>query len=234
MEKINKLTEEIISMMRPAAALIAYETDGPRQGSQYLELRKIGENGMMGAGMPVPWAFMAELAQNFTDSSGVTPHGALPSNFLFSDTRRGAEGYIWYNPPQKRRMFFRSTLNIPEDEYHVPGVIYLADDNSLHIYAYKDKKLTPTSELFYGPFFNTTCGSVCLGTSSIAKPVNPTYAELAAYWEKRFWCTEFTHLGGSQNPTKDNLVAVTLASKDKPFDHKQLLSAHKKLRDIMI
>ncbi len=233
MDYINKTTEEIVSVMRPAAALIAYKSQGPRSNSQYLELRKINEKGMMGAGMPVPWTFLAELAQNFTDSTGCIPHGVLPPNFLFSDTRRGAESYVWFNGPGRRRMFFRKDLNIPEGEYHVPGVVYVAGDNKLNIYAFKDKTLKPSSELFCGPFFNTTRGSVCLGTSSLERPANPTYDEFVAYWEKRFWCSEFTHLGGSTNPTKDNLVTVTLDSRDKPFDHEQLLPAGMKLKDLL-
>jgi PRTRC genetic system protein B len=160
------------------------------------------------------------------------PHGVLPDNFWYSDPRRGAEKYIWSNPPGKRGMFFSKSLGIPEGEYNVPGIVYVATDSSLHIYAYKGEKLKPDSALYKGPFFNTTDGRVCLGTSSLKKPLNPTYTELAEYWEKRFWLTEFTHLGGSENPTKNNLVMVTKDSADKPFDEKELLSAGKKLKDL--
>jgi PRTRC genetic system protein B len=186
----------------------------------------------MGAGTPVSWSFMDAIAQNYVDSTGGMPHGVLPGNFRYSDPRRGSERYIWSNPPGKRRMFFSKSLGIPGGEYNVPGVVYEATDCTLSIYAYKGEKLKPDSALYWGPFFNTTQGSVCLGTSSLKKPLNPTYAELAEYWEKRFWLTEFTHLGGGGNPTKGNLVVVTKDSAGNPFDEKELLSAGKKLKDL--
>ena len=197
MDYANRLTEELTSVLIPRAALIAYQADGPGNGSYYLEMRRILADGTMGAGMPVPWSFLDEIGKNYVDSTGGTPHGPLPENLRYSDSRRGAEKYVWSNPPGKRRMFFRGSLNIPEGEYHVPGVVYVAGECNLHIYAYKGTKLTPESDLYYGPFFNTTRGNVCLGTAAVKKPLNPTYTELMAYWEKRFWLTEFTHLGGT-------------------------------------
>ncbi len=230
---MNRLTEELTRELIPKAVLIAWQDESNYNNSYYMEMRKIGANGRMGAGMPVPHSFLAEIANNYTDSTGGTPHGALPDNFWFSDTRRGSEKYVWSNPPRKRRMFFRNSLGIPEGEYHVPGVVYVAGENSLHVFAYKGKKPTPESELYFGPFFNTTEGSVCLGTATIKKPLNPTYKELIEYWEKRFWLTEFTHIGGTRNPTSSNLVTVTKESADKPFNEKELLPAGRKLKNLL-
>ena len=229
----NKLTEELTSTLKPRAVLVAYQSDGPGSNSYYLETRRIHADGRMGAGTPVSWSFLDAIAQNYVDSKGGMPHGALPENFRYSDPRRGSEKYIWSNPPRTRRMFFTKGLGIAEGEYHVPGVVYVAGESSLHVFAYKGRALKPDSPLFWGPFFNTTQGNVCLGTAKINKPLNPTYEELAEYWEKRFWCTEFTHLGGSMNPTKTNLVLVTKNSADKPFDEKELMSAGIKLKDFL-
>ncbi len=230
---MNRLTEDLTRELIPQAVLIAWQDTGTYNSSYYLEMRKIGANGRMGQGMPVSYSFLEEIAKNYADSMGGVPHGTLPENLFYSDHRRGSEKYIWSNPPRKRRMFFRNSLNIPEGEYYVPGVVYVAGESTLHIFAYKGKKLTPESDLYFGPFFNTTQGSVCLGTSTIKKPQNPTYTELMEYWEKRFWLTEFTHLGGSHNPTKNNLVMVTKESADKPFDEKELLSLGKKLKNLL-
>ncbi len=230
----NKLTEEITSALIPMAALIAYRDNGPGSHTFYLEMRRILANGKMGEGMPVSWSFLDSIAQNYVDSTGGMPHGVLPGNFLYSDSRRGSEKYVWSNPPARRRMYFSKGLGIAEGEYHVPGVVYVAGESSLHVFAYRGATLKPDSVLYWGPFFNTTQGSVCLGTAKIRKPLNPTYAELAEYWEKRFWCTEFTHLGQGGNPTKNNLALVTKAAAEKPFDEKELVSSGKKLKDLLL
>ena len=131
-------------------------------------------------------------------------------------------------------MFFRESLKIANAEYNLPGLIYVAGESWLNIYACKDKKLTEKTELYAAPFFNVTGASVCLGSAKIEKPKDLTYTNLLEYWEKRFWLTEFSHLGGGGNPTKSNLVLVTKAAKDKPFDLDELQPLKKlKLKDIL-
>ena len=75
--------------------------------------------------------------------------------------------------------------------------------------------------------------SVCLGSSSLEKPQNPTFLSLLEYWEKRFWLTEFSHLGGNVNPTVSNLVIVTENIRNNPFDMNELKPMNKKLKDIL-
>ena len=45
---------------------------------------------------------------------------------------------------------------------------------------------------------------------------------------------EFSHLGAHGNPTKSNLVLVTKAAKDRPFDLEELRPLNNlKLKDIL-
>ena len=82
--------------------------------------------------------------------------------------------------------------------------------------------------------FNVTGSSVCLGSANIDLPKNLTYESLLQYWEKKFWLTEFSHLGGNGNPTRSNLVLVTKAARNKPFDLKELKPLNNmKLKDIL-
>lgn len=62
---------------------------------------------------------------------------------------------------------------------------------------------------------------------------NPTFLSLLEYWEKRFWLTEFSHLGGNVNPTVSNLVIVTENIRNNPFDMNELKPMNKKLKDIL-
>lgn len=228
----NKLTRQINAVLHPHAALIAYSSDC--DGSYFLELRSIDEEGNMSEGRPVTVDFINELISGYSERHGCTPHGSVPSNLLWCDTRKGIEKYVWYNPPQKRMMFFKESLNLENAEYNLPGLIYEVNNEHLNIYAYIDPDLTSDSKLYAAPFFNVTASSVCLGSAKISKPSVLTYDRLIEYWEKKFWLTEFSHLGSRGNPTKNNLILVTKAAKNAPFNLKELMPLQNmKLKDIL-
>ena len=51
---------------------------------------------------------------------------------------------------------------------------------------------------------------------------------------RKFWLTEFSHLGGNGNPTKSNLVLVTKAARDRDFNLDELKQLNNmKLKDIL-
>ena len=122
---MNELTKKMQEIMVPKAALIAYEyrESAYATGKNYLELRPINKAGRMEAGIPVTYEFMNALVESYSDERQNVPHGRLPSNMLWCDTRKGHEKYIWYNPPGKRRMFFKDSLNIKDGVFHLPGVV---------------------------------------------------------------------------------------------------------------
>ena len=186
--------------------LIAYTYEG-NNNKYFLERRSIDARGRMGEGHPVTVEFMNELVRNYSEAHSGTPHGRLPSNLLYADTRKGSERYVWYNPPGKRMMYFVGGLGIENAEYHLPGIIYEARGTRLDVYACKEDR----------PGMETAL-----------------YANLLEYWERKFWLTEFSQLGGHGNPTKSNLVLVTKAARDKPFDLKELKPLKNlKLKDIL-
>ena len=214
----------------PQMALILYSTEvGDGNESCYVEVHAI-RNGKMGAGVPISQECISDIASSFSCEYSITPFGKIPHNLLFADNRLGHQKYIWYNPPGKRHMFFASELSIPNGQYNVPGILYVASNQKLNVYAFKEVK--PKDKLFKAPFFNTTDGSVCLGNSKIEYPNNPSYEDIIAYWEKMFWLTEFTHLGGSCNPTKHNLVNVTKQSKEH-FDYDELIEMKITLQSLL-
>lgn len=232
MTETNELTRKLRTLLHPKAALIAYTSD--EDNSFFLEIREIDEEGNMGEGRPVTVEFMNELVRGYSERHSTTPYGKMPTNLLWCDLRKGSERYIWYNPPQKRMMFFMRSLQIENAEYNLPGVIYEAGEHGMNIYAYKDKELKTDSTLYAAPFFNVTGASVCLGAAKIDRPKDLTYANLQEYWEKKFWLTEFSHLGGNGNPTKSNLVLVTKAARDRDFNLDELKPLNNlKLKDIL-
>ena len=232
---MNELTKKMQEIMVPKAALIAYEyrESAYATGKNYLELRPINKAGRMEAGIPVTYEFMNALVESYSDERQNVPHGRLPSNMLWCDTRKGHVKYIWYNPPGKRRMFFKDSLNIKDGIFHLPGVVYIIENERMTIFAYKGRTPEEDTPLYLAPFFNVTRGSVCLGSSTLVKPENMDFHALQEYWEKRFWLSEFSHLGGSENPTRGNLVSVTEQARERPFNNDELKPANKQLKDIL-
>lgn len=104
----------------------------------------------------------------------------------------------------------------------------------MNVYAFKGEVPTPETKLYAAPFFNVTSASVCMGNPKIESPRQPTFGTFLEYLEKRFWLTEFSHLGGGRNPTKSNLVLVTKAARDKPFNLNELMPLNNlKLKDLL-
>lgn len=226
----NNLTEKITQLMVPCAALIVYKVDN----KYYLETRFINDMGKMEEAMPVSYEFLNEIASNYSVKHNSTPFGNIPENLLYSDVRHGSETYIWYNKPGKRMMYFNSSLGIENGEYNLPGIIYKVKSDKLFVFAYLDDKLQDSTELYTAPFFNVSYpeGTVCLGSANIEEPTNPTFTDLLNYWEKKFWLTEFVHLGAGGNPTNNNLVLVTKACKNAPFDANELKNLKLTLKDL--
>lgn len=238
MLETNELTRKLRTLLHPRAALIAYsrKDDGLYDWDKtyFLEVREIDDSGKMGEGRPVTVEFMNELVCGYSERNTVTPYGRMPSNLLWCDPRVGQEKYVWYNPPGKRMMFFKESLGIENAEYNLPGIIYEAGGNSMKVYAYKDTEPAEDTALYAAPFFNVTGADVCLGSAKAEKPKDLTYARLLEYWERRFWLTEFSHLGGKGNPTRSNLVLVTKAARDRAFDLEELKPLNNlKLKDIL-
>lgn len=211
---MNELTKNIQKMMVPKAAIIAYKYEDRRNFDTryFIELRPIGKNGQMGAGIPVTYEFMNTLLESYTEEMSGIPAGRVPENMLACNPRKGQEEYIWFN---------------------LPGIVYHVKNGSMDVFAFKGKRPVETTPLFRAPFFNVTGSSVCLGSSSLEKPQNPTFLSLLEYWEKRFWLTEFSHLGGNVNPTVSNLVIVTENIRNNPFDMNEFKPMNKKLKDIL-
>jgi PRTRC genetic system protein B len=218
---MNKITKHVTRAMRPAAALIAYICEDDYFRKEYhLEFRKIGKNGIMGAGKPVSKKFVQSLVENFTVESSSVPHGEVPRKLLFIHTRK--DKYVWYTPTCRKYLYFTSNLNIPNDEYHIPGLVWVVEGESLNLFAYKAKQLNSDSQLYSAPFFNVNSlnGSVCLGNAKIFVPGRNSFDVFIQCWEDRFFLSKFSHVSGG-NPTKTNLVLVTLNSL-KSFDNTEL------------
>jgi PRTRC genetic system protein B len=219
---MNRLTEQIARLMRPAAALIAYVSEDENwQKDYYLEFCKIGKDGFMEAGKPVSTKFVQSLTESFKVESSSGPYGEIPKGLLYVNTRENK--YVWHTPPCKKYLYFKNSLNIPNGEYHIPGLVWQVNGESLYLFAYKAKRLTVETQLYSAPFFNVNPddGNVCLGNANMKPPEKLTFQMFIKYWEEKFFLSEFSHIL-SDNPTKTNLVLVTMNS-TQSFGNNELL-----------
>ena len=85
---MNELTRNMQKMMVPKAAIIAYKYEDRRNidSRYFIELRPIGKNGQMGAGIPVTYEFMNTLLESYTEEMSGIPSGRIPENMLACKT----------------------------------------------------------------------------------------------------------------------------------------------------
>jgi len=230
---MNRITKHTTRVMRPEAALIVYSCENEYPQKEYfLEFRNIGKDGLMEAGKPVSQKFIHSLVENFSTESSSVLYGKIPQRMMYVHSRKGK--YVWHTSPCRKYLYFTTNLNIPNGEYCIPGLVWMVDGESLYLFAYKAKRLTPNTQLFSAPFFNVTAkdGSVCLGNAKLKPPQNLIFLNFMQYWEDKFFLSEFAHVLGG-NPTKTNLVLVTLNS-TQSFDNSELLPIKKlKIKDLM-
>lgn len=206
----------------PEAALIVFKNDATSES--YLELRQIRRDGTMSAAKPVSKKFIQELLSGFSKEHRATPHGPVPENLLYADTRTGCENYLWYNPPGKRTRFFSEKLGLENGVYHVPGTLYLVNNGKLSVWCFNGKKPKRDQPLLGVPYFNIyKDGTVCMGTSKAQIPdkANLSWNDVMTAWEKAFWNSIDVHTNGSPS-TRENLVETIKKYKDKPFNTKEL------------
>lgn len=200
---MSNLKDIMFDTFMPSMAIIVYHA---RINSRYyLERRKIDSNGNMHNGVPLTYECLSDMVSTFSASEKDIIHGRIPDNMLMADCRIGKEKYVWFYPATKKMLYFSSKLQIENGSMWLPGLVFMVNNKTLSVFAYKTKKITPETPLFKPPFFNigNNC-NVCLGNAKVQKPDKLTYETLIAHWEKKFFQSEFSHLNES-NPVKGNL-----------------------------
>ena len=226
----SNITQQLNNVYRPVAGLFVYKDNsggysGGANAAYYLETRPVKNDGTLGPARPVSREFITQLVMAFRAEGEKIPHGVMPSNMLFADSRLGLEHYVWYTPPGPRMLYFSNDkIPVENREYNMPGCVYCVYGNRLYVYAFKGKKPSPSTKLLYGPFYNYYAdGAICLGSAKTKFPDVITWKSIMDYWETLFWKSENSHM--MKNPMKENLnlnIAIKNAA-EKPFDTDGLL-----------
>lgn len=221
----------------PKAVMTIYKTfnesEYKQQTGYYVEVREINEMGLASEAKPASIALMRDIAKSFNENYSPSPFGTIPPTLLFADSTIGHERYVWYNPPQKRMMYFVESLKMEDKEYNMPGFIYEVYNNNLRVFSFKGKKPTEATEILSAPAFNTSGnGDVCTGTAMKARPAKCTWEKLMLHWENIFWNSLNSHLG-STNPVEGNLTTILKECSDKPFNCSVLKKQNKTLKQLL-
>lgn len=146
-----------------------------------------------------------------------------------------ASGYntcLWFSPPKTAPMWFSGKQKSFKTVYW-PGLIFLAIDGELYVYAVKNViTVSPKTMLYNAPLMNLYHdGRLCMG--NIQAP-NTTHPHQLIDWEAAIYNTAFTHVNHQQTIQSKREVSTTtlyrfwrslqVKKKPTPFPYQKLVS----------
>ncbi|MDC7217795.1 MAG: hypothetical protein PQJ28_02095 [Spirochaetales bacterium] len=239
MEKEHDITGDLGTLYHPKAALVIYAATGTDTDT-YVEHFDMDKNGNPINAHPLTVREANALARALQtdeekDNAFLKPKGILPTDILHINP--GKKGSVlWYTKAGQRQLFFVERLGIPSGKANVPPLVWLANKNSLSVFAVATgRRPTGKTPLYYAPFFNIyENGGVCMGTVSIDIKNSASVEEFTQAWEDYFFNSYFSHtLDGSL--TRKNIVSLwkDLIGTDKPFPKEALKKKNKTLKSLL-
>ena len=229
MNSRKDITEIFGTLYHPTSALVFYEAKGA-ETDVYVEHFDMDKNGNPVNAHPLTVKEANVLAKSLQtheekDNAFLRSEGILPTSILH--IYPGQKGQVlWYTKAQQRQLYFVSDLGIPSGRAQVPPMLWIADKNSLSVYALtSDRRPTGKTALHYAPFFNIyENGNVCMGTVSIDIKKLVSVEEFIQAWENYFFNSYFSHLMDEHNPIHGNCVNLwkALINAEKAFPKKVL------------
>tara|TARA_R110002096_G_scaffold422700_1_gene629418 strand:- start:12375 stop:13088 length:714 start_codon:yes stop_codon:yes gene_type:complete len=237
---MNDITQNFGTLYYPKSALVFYETAGTTT-DMYVEHFDMDSNGNPINAHPLTVKEAKLLAKSLqTDEEKskafLKPNGILPTNILHINPSNDKGLVLWYTKAQQRQMYFVDSLGIPNGTAQVPSMLWLANKNSLAVFALaNNRRPTEKTPLYYAPFFNIyEKGNVCMGTVSVDIKNSASVEEFTQAWEDYFFNSYFSH-SLSANLTKKNIVSLwkDLIGTDKPFPKEVLKKNNKTLKNLL-
>ena len=223
----------------PQAALVFYQCED--DNALYTEYFDIDEEGQPINIRPLSNREVRYLVQHLiSPKEAQKPYlqskGILPKNVLHIDYT--ADRVLWYTPPQRRKLYFKSDLGIPTGKAAIPALLWVANLQELKVFALdlqEDEVPNENTPLYNAPFFNVyPTGSVCMGNIAVEVRHCTHLEAFISTWEGYFFNSYFSHLIG-QNPINGNCVSLwqSLINTDNPFPIEVLLSNEQILSDFL-
>lgn len=220
---MRDITNNFGTLYYPKSALVFYQKKG-RGNDTYVEHFDMDKNGNPINAHPLTVLEAERLAKALNTEERkkepfLRPKGIMKSNILHINPQSGRT--IWYTKEQPRNLLFSDGLEIPDGKANIPPMLWVADRNSLSVFALaKSRRPTENTALYYAPFFNIyDSGNVCMGSVDVAIKPTASLEEFTDMWEGYFFNSYFSHLMNGHNPVKGNCVLLwkSLVNTDRPF-----------------
>ena len=236
---MKDLTHEFENFFYPKSALVFYQND-KRGVETYVEYFDMDKDGNPINAHPLTVREADRLAKALKTQTEQKEHflrtsGILDTNVLYLDAQKGKA--MWFTKAQRRELFFTQKLGIPNGTASIPPMLWVADRQSLSVFALgRNRRPTKDTKLYYAPFFNIyASGDVCMGTVDIqVKQTNCLEAFIHA-WETYFFGSYFSHLMEKHNPIEGNCVLLweSLVNTNKDFPMEVLKPSNNSLKNLI-
>ena len=236
---MNDITGNFGTLYHPKTALVFYQTKGTNTDT-YVEYFDMDSNGTPINAHPLTVREANQLAKALKTAKEekepcLKVNGILGNHILHLDPQKGMA--IWFTKTMKRELYFTEKLGIPKGTAHVPPMLWVADRNSLYVFALaSNRRPTTRTTLYNAPFFNVyEEGNVCMGTVDVRIKKTASLEEFITAWEGYFFNSYFSHLLGRNSPIKGNCVNLwkDLINSDKSFPKEVLRKNNKTLKNLL-
>lgn len=236
---MNDITENFRTLYHPKLALVFYQTKGMNSDT-YVESFDMDKNGNPINAHPLTVREANQLAKALKTAKEekepcLKSDGIMSNAILHIDPIQNK--VIWFTKAMQRELYFTESLGIPKGIANVPPMLWIANKNSLSIFALGSNcRPKENTKLYNAPFFNIyENGNVCMGTVDVQIKKIASLEEFTTAWESYFFNSYFSHLMQDYNPINGNCVILweSLVNTNTVFPKEVLKKNGKTLKDIL-
>ena len=236
---MKDITENFETLYHPKLALVFYQTNGMNSDT-YVEYFDMDKNGNPINAHPLTVREANQLAKALKTAKEekepcLKSDGIISNAILHIDPVQNK--VIWFTKTMQRELFFTESLGIPKGMANVPPMLWIANKNSLFVFALgSNRRPKENTKLYNAPFFNVyENGNVCMGTVDVQMKKIASLEEFTIAWESYFFNSYFSHLMQDYNPINGNCVTLwqSLVNTNKDFPKEVLKKNGKTLKNVL-
>lgn len=236
---MKDITTNFGTLYHPISALVFYQTKGMNSAS-YVEHFDMDKNGNPINAHPLTVREANQLAKALKTAKEekepcLKSVGIMSNSILHIDSSNNK--VIWFTKAMQRELYFTESLGIPKGIANVPAMLWIANKNSLSVFALgSNRRPNENTKLYNAPFFNVyENGNVCMGTVDIQIKKIALLEAFTSAWEHYFFNSYFSHLMPDYNPIKGNCVTLweSLINTDKVFPKEVFINSKKTIKDVL-
>ncbi|GEC73841.1 PRTRC system protein B [Flavobacterium flevense] len=233
------ITENFGTLYHPKLALVFYQTKGMNSDT-YVESFDMDKKGNPINAHPLTVREANQLVKTLKTAKE-EKEPCLKSDGIISNAilhiNLNQNKVIWFTKAMQRELCFTENLGIPNGKANVPPMLWIANKNSLSVFALgSSRRPNENTKLYNAPFFNVyENGNACMGTVDVQIKKIASLEEFTTAWESYFFNSYFSHLMLDYNPINGNCVILweSLVNTNNTFPKEVLKKNDKTLKDIL-